>query len=396
MKRWIIATALVLTLAMSSHVYAWTISGTLRQPFDPNQTTWYQTACTDKGFFDGPPGDGQIFMQWNASHNGYHMAEDWNGKCGYSSDKYSPLYAIGDGFVIYVNNDASITTGGIGKSLTVRYTLPDGSQIDSIYEHVQDISVSIGMNVQNGDKIATIGDGNGQYSNAAHLHWEIHKNIGLSQRGLSYLNPLDIPTALKYTSSSLFVDDRAKADVHGLSSGAWTYFSVPSNAPSSTAYVEYGAGRYSLKRAVDNNLIYSQVWVQINGTWYYYPDITKVVFSPGNTYAVYGFVPNANLYVLIPGHKYQDDRAKIDMIRAVSVNSNFKAVKPDNFKLYSSNQSYDYRYMQFTYNNGNGNQTVYANQATLKSNPIIRYTTYYDLATASWTPWVAVDPNMLY
>ena len=352
------------------------------------------------GFFDSPPGDGQIFMQWNDSVrpdgsriNAYHMAEDWNGACGGSTDMFAPLYAIADGFVVYVNNTSS-TTDGTGKSLAVRYTLPDGSQMDSMYDHIQDIYVTVGMNVQKGDRIATIGNGNGQYS--AHLHWEIRlTNKNVSWTASPYINPLDIHTALNYTSPSLFVDDRRVSDVHGLSANNWTYFSMGSNAPSSTAYVEYNNGRYSLKRAVDNGLIYGYVYVQINGTWYYYPDITKVLFSAGNTYAVYGYVSNANLYVLIPGHNYRDDRAKIDMIRAVSVNGNFKSVNIktlDDFKLYSSDQSFDYRYLSFTYNNGSGNQTVYANQATLKSNPITRYTTYYDPATGSWMPWTAVDP----
>jgi len=53
--------------------------------------------------------------------------------------------------------------------------------------------------------------------------------------------------------------------------------------------------------------------------------ITKVFFEAGKTYAVYGFVPNANLFILTPGHQYQADRAKIDMINSVKDNANIKS-----------------------------------------------------------------------
>lgn len=391
MKRLIIVATLALILLMSGNVFAWTISGS----FD-----WFVKSISD---YRNDDPYGQIFMNFNTDLKDaygnptpkYHMAEDWNRRNG--DDYGDPLYAIGDGFVKDVQDPGS---GKIGKSLIVRYTLPDGSQVDSVYWHVQYIYVIVGMNVQKGDKIATIGNANGKY--APHLHWEMRKGtagLALPWNTDSYMNPLTVGTngaAKNYTSPSLFIDDRRVSDVHGLSVGNWTYFTMGFNAPSSTAYVEYNNGRYSLKRAVDNGLIWQYVYVQISGTWYYYPDITKVLFEAGNTYAIYGFVPNANLFVLIPGHNYKDDRAKIDMIRAVSGNSYFKSVKTETFMDAGSDSSFDYRKMIFTYNNGSGDQSVYAYQATLRSNPIIRYTTYYNPATASWTPWIAVDPNVLY
>lgn len=120
MRRLIIATALVLTLAMSVNAYAWTISGTFGLPFDPNQH-WNDCPSTAYNGYKNPAD--QIFMQWNSdlksdgTPKGYHMAEDWNGKCGGSTDMGVPLYAIGDGFVKDVQDPGG---SKIGKSLIVR------------------------------------------------------------------------------------------------------------------------------------------------------------------------------------------------------------------------------------------------------------------------------------
>lgn len=198
-----------------------------------------------------------------------------------------------------------------------------------------------------------------------------------------------------YSSPSLFIDDRRNAIVQNLISNQWTSFAQNANAPSSTAYVEYNGERYSLQRAMNAGLIWKEVWFQQSGQWYYYPDITNVFFNAGNMYWVYAFVSGTKLNILVPGHNYKEDRAKIDMIRAVSGNSNFKSVKPDTFALAYSDGSLYQWIMQFTYNNGSGNQIVYANQITLTSNPLVRYTAYYDPATASWTPWAQVNQNTL-
>lgn len=332
---------------------------------------------------------GQIFMNLNTSFNKYHLGEDWNNRDGY--DYGDLVYAIGDGTATLVQR--TTLKDGYGNVVIISYILPDLTRIFVGYYHLKDVYVELNQNVKKGDVIGTVGDANGQYP--PHLHIEVRKE-DFAWNTKPYVNPLDIPTANKYTSPSLFVDDRKYHVDLALSSLAWTYLPLYINAPSSTAYVEYAGERYSLKRASEAGLIYRYVYVQINGSWYYYPDITKVLFDAGSTYAIYSFVSNASLVILVPGHHYKEDRAKIDMIRAISGNANFRSVKTETLALATETSDYWHWYVAFTYNNGSGNQIAYVNQVTLKINPLLRYTTYYDPATGRWTPWITVDPNTLY
>lgn len=374
--------------------YAGNTAGVFQLPFDTNQRWKYAdgTNCPYVGYKTSAD---QIFMQLYSVNNKYHLAEDWNGKCGESTDIGAVLYAIADGVV----QDANMTLAQ-GGFLLIRHPLPDGTSRYILYEHIQSIETNprTGLKfkapdpIYIGDTIARLGDGNGSYPNAAHLHFEMRRSLFSKLDTNPYYQPLPVQTALLYTSPSLFIDDRRNTVVQNLVQNQWAIFAQNANAPSSTAFVEYNGERYSLQRAVNVGLIYQYVQVQISGTWYYYPDITKVLFNAGKTYAVWSFVGGAKLNILVPGHNFREDRAKIDMLHAVPANSNFQNVKTDDFTLYSSDQSFDYWYMQFTNDSG---QAVYANQATLKSNPLIRYTTYYDLATGQWNGWTQVSPNTL-
>src|SRR5690242_10921342 len=105
--------------------YSANTAGIFALPFDENQR-W--TTCNSTGFWND--GDhGQIFIDLNTGLNPpkYHLAEDWNGKCGGSTDLGAALYAIGDGLVADVDDTDSNQTS-IGKLLLIRHTLPDGTQ----------------------------------------------------------------------------------------------------------------------------------------------------------------------------------------------------------------------------------------------------------------------------
>jgi len=399
-----ILTAVLAVVAFSGMAYAGT-AGVFRLPFDPNQH-W---SCPSIGYWNDPPDHGQNFMNLNTGLTTpkYHLAEDWNGKCGGSTDLGAVLYAIADGVVQDAN--MALSQGGF---LLIRHPLPDGTSRYTLYEHIQSIETNprtgaqfkIGDPVYISDTIARLGDGNGYYATqehcgvnfpCAHLHFEMRRSVFPNLDTNPYYQPLLVSDALKYSSPSLFIDDRSNAIVQNLVSGQWTNFLQNAHAPGSTAFVEYGGDRLSLQRAANLGLIYSVVYFQQNGAWYYYPNIADVFFSAGNTYWIYSYAPGLRLNILTPGNNFKTDRAKIDMIRAVSANSNFKGVKPDDFRLYNSDQSFDYWYMQFTYNNGSGDQALYANQATMKSNPMVRFTAYYDPATGQWTAWAQVNTNTL-
>lgn len=118
--------------------------------------------------------NGQQFLDYNATKHGYHTGEDWNGNGGGSSDLNDPVHAMADGVVVYVR-DTEIRDGW-GKVLAIKHRLPadmGGGTIYSIYGHLEEISVALDAPVDVGDQIGTLGDANGYYLGAAHLHFEI-------------------------------------------------------------------------------------------------------------------------------------------------------------------------------------------------------------------------------
>ena len=372
----------VLFFALFNTAYAGT-AGVFQMPFSPPSS--YK------------PTPEQYTMQWNTDFQKYHLAEDWNGIGGGSTDMGYPLYAIADGVVIAVDNIGTVVPS-IGKAIKVRYTLPDGKQVDSVYMHVQDIFVIENAIVVPGQKIATIGDGNGYYLNNAHLHWEMRTDLSLELRKNPYYNPLSVVNARKYIAPSLFVDDRIGGISIPITNGNWVLFIVQNYTPSSTAYIQNQSNeRFSIKRAVDTGLIasYGVIWQGTNGVWYYNPDVTQIFFEPGVNYAVFAKGNSLSLNLLFPGNNYKGDRARIDMVRAATADARFTNVRTE---TYAENLSWDpaweLRYMGFGFST-TGN-LVSINQATNKANPFIRYTTYYDPATNQWTPWVEVGKNTLY
>ena len=145
---------------------------------------------------------------------GYHMGEDWNAKDG-SDETGNRLNALTDGKVIYVG-----TKPGKGNVVIVRYTLPDGKTVDGAYYHCNKIAVSVYNVVTPGQKIAEIGKTG---TLGSHLHWQMQTDPNLSNNTNPYhgkaldggpaRDPMTPANALRYTSPSLFVDDRSRVEV---------------------------------------------------------------------------------------------------------------------------------------------------------------------------------------
>ncbi len=183
----------------------------------------------------------------------------------------------------------------------------------------------------------------------------------------------------------LFIDDRISGGTLGLLARQWTVFQLSQSSSSATAYVTYQGKRYSLRRASTFNLIYSYLYVYINGQWYYYDDPEKIIFEPGKLYAIYTFVNSTTLTVFYAGNHYLDARGRQDMVEAARRDSRFGAAKRE---TYQENPDWDptweLRYMDFDFSGGR-RVTIY--QAMNKSNPLVRLTTYYDPDKRAWTPW---------
>jgi murein DD-endopeptidase MepM/ murein hydrolase activator NlpD len=105
---------------------------------------------------------------YNATNFGEnnHLGEDWNKNSGGNTDCGEPVYAIGNGEIIYAK-DSGI---GWGNVVIIEHTLPDGKKVESLYGHLQEI-LKISGEVKLHEQIGKIGNADGKY--LCHLHLEI-------------------------------------------------------------------------------------------------------------------------------------------------------------------------------------------------------------------------------
>ncbi len=103
-----------------------------------------------------------------------HLGEDWNGEGGGDTDLGDPVTCTAHGVVVFAQDYKM----GWGNVVIVRHAYVENgalNYIDSLYGHLHQILVNKGDAVTRGQKIGTIGNNRGQY--AAHLHFELRKNI---------------------------------------------------------------------------------------------------------------------------------------------------------------------------------------------------------------------------
>lgn len=108
-----------------------------------------------------------------------HLGEDWNGNGGGNSDLGDPVYSIGMGLVTY----AADAKGRWGKVVIVRHAFrePKSGKVlccQTLYGHLDKITVRLGQIVGRGTQVGTIGTNNGMFT--AHLHAELHFNIDVN------------------------------------------------------------------------------------------------------------------------------------------------------------------------------------------------------------------------
>jgi murein DD-endopeptidase MepM/ murein hydrolase activator NlpD len=132
--------------------------------------------------FDFPVGkpEAEGYYKARGFRTNGHMGEDWDGIGGGDTDLGDPIYAIGDGIVVFAR-DVHL---GWGNVVIIRHAYREKGAvkyIDSLYGHLNTMLVGRGQRVFRGQQIATMGTAHGQYD--AHLHLEIRKNIeiGLSK-----------------------------------------------------------------------------------------------------------------------------------------------------------------------------------------------------------------------
>lgn len=121
-----------------------------------------------------------------------HLGDDLNGIGGENSDRGDPVYAIGDGIVIY----AAAASEGWGNVIILQHRLPEGRLFQSFYGHLDAVRVALHDSVHRGQIIGSVGDAAGKY--LAHLHFEIRDSIATGA-GIGYHPlPLDRENPAKF------------------------------------------------------------------------------------------------------------------------------------------------------------------------------------------------------
>jgi len=156
--------------------------------------------------FDAPlrPPDGAgAFASHSFQENG-DLGESWTTAKG-DAAKGEPVYSVADGWV----SVAQDFQNAFGKVVFICYRLPAGRwppYVEVMYAELDSIDVKAGDYVKRGQKIGTVGDGDGMYSLAkggsgASLRWEVRQTVGLGL-GAGYqpnasdrLGPSDFVTA---------------------------------------------------------------------------------------------------------------------------------------------------------------------------------------------------------
>ena len=154
--------------------------------------------------FDYPVGrpDGVGYHKARGFTPNGHLGDDWNkdGTTG-DGDLGSPIYCTGEGVVVLAGN----VHLGWGNVVMVRHSYREPREgnviktIDSLYGHLDTITVQVGQVVGRGQLVGTMGTGGGLYD--AHLHFEIRKNIHIGMFRSSFAKDFSC-----YEDPTAFVD----------------------------------------------------------------------------------------------------------------------------------------------------------------------------------------------
>ncbi len=121
-----------------------------------------------------------------------HLGEDWNADTGGNTDCGRPVYAAARGSIVYAGN-----VMGWGNVLIVRHRLKDGSQVETLYGHLQEFAKTSGE-VERREQIGSVGDGGALFF--CHLHFELRTSAcpifgevggGYNKNRAGWLDPSD-------------------------------------------------------------------------------------------------------------------------------------------------------------------------------------------------------------
>ena len=325
------------------------------------------------------------FLNYNPGY-GYHLGTDINGIGGGSSDRGDPVFAAANGKVILAQD----LGGGWGKVIILRHVTPTGLTIDSMYAHLLTIRVGVDQVVCKGYQIGQIGDGNGRYKGADHLHFEVRVDPSLGARaGAGYVQglvPTELPIIYRYTDPSLFISNGFFSKLFPLVPG-WNVVAHPFNSAISLniARVHNGTQSKTVAEAANAGWIYPIVYELVNGTWRMH-DVTNTSFpvAAGRDYYLYSFVEGGaiNLFGLMAP---RDQQAQTDIQTRATKDARFVSMRPESFKKNLAwDANWELRWQDFTFSGGRLVTIWHATHRTVSSN---RWVLFWDPDTNSWNGW---------
>lgn len=145
--------------------------------------------------FDIPMGSPLGALTYNAQPflTTRHLGDDLNGIGGWDSDLGDPVYAAGDGVVVF----AGWPSDGWGNVVMILHRLPNRKEVTTFYGHLESFAVPVGALVRRGQRIGSVGKADGRY--LAHLHFEVRPAAPLNP-GAGYAD-----TPLGRTSGEAFL-----------------------------------------------------------------------------------------------------------------------------------------------------------------------------------------------
>ena len=143
----------------------------------------------------------QKFLEMNKKRGGKHSGDDLNGIGGMNTDLGDPVFAAGDGLVVFTGEPSP----GWGNIVILAHRDPQGRPLHTMYAHLLSIHAQLGSLVARGTEIGTVGTANGFYP--AHLHFEVRESDGVdigsgyTRLALNRLDPAQVVAALHDASA---------------------------------------------------------------------------------------------------------------------------------------------------------------------------------------------------
>jgi murein DD-endopeptidase MepM/ murein hydrolase activator NlpD len=144
-----------------------------------------------------PPDGASAYVTLPYLFHNEHLGEDWaTAKDGAALGE--PVCSVADGWVTVAQDFSN----AFGKVVFIAYRLPDKRWppfVEVMYAELNSIDVKPGDFVKRGQRIGTVGTGDGMYP--AHLHWEVRQTVGMGQgpgfmpNAAGWLGPSEFLTA---------------------------------------------------------------------------------------------------------------------------------------------------------------------------------------------------------